>query len=285
MEIFVRTRFKREPEKLPEDKDVVIIRPPAGINLEEIEELASKLRSRNFLPVIEPEDMGLGGIASSRFWPTDHIREVYPWIFRSRPYRPTDCIFKDLEKRGIDLSRVNEHIVDVGILRGGDYVYLEQNKVFTYDKGRVFKGNSSLREEEDKVRKVFKMMEKAGWELIPLDISRGEKDKLDLDFLLSLFLGKDGKTHAIVPEVFFSQIPSEFKTHTIFDEEVYSGACNIADLRRGTVLVVPNENQSPSINRIIKKYVHPSIDIIEAPPNFLERDGGPRCSISSFSIK
>lgn len=287
--------FGPESKNLSSARDVVIIRPPKSVSTEKINDLAKKLEERGFLTVIEPEEPEYleAGIAcgSTRPWPTDFLREIGPWVLRSEPTVPINRILDFVRTSGVNLGKFYGCIIDVPYsFRGGDYVYLEANKVFVYAQNRLFKNGSLGRSDsekinEDRTAKILEMLKSNGWSIYPVDTSLFDMGKPDLDFLLSLFLGGDGKTHAIIPEAFFSQVPSRFKTHIIPDKEVYSGVCNIADLRRGSILVIPHEDQAPSTYGIIKKHVHSSIDVIEAPPNFLERDGGPRCSITSFSIR
>lgn len=106
----------------------------------------------------------------------------------------------------------------------------------------------------------------------------------DLDFQMSIFLGRDGKTHAMAAESFVGQIPSNsFIIHPVPDSEAQKGGCNIADLRGGRILIAPNPVDAPIANGILRTYAEATI--IDAPQNFLDKGGGLRCSISSFSLQ
>lgn len=259
--------------------DVVVIRPPESVSEEELSAFVSQLTSRGLLPLVQPragtrdyDELETG------WYPTDVFREVGPWIF-DNSIDELDDVIDFLRKILPDNQIINieKKIIRVPEVSGGNYVYHNPSKTFVYATNKISPRNISSR------------MKSEGWHLIPVDttdITLNENEhrfEEDLDFLLSSpFLGRDGSLHVISASSFIHKIPSDFIAHEIPDREATLGGCNLADCQNGSLLIAPHPDNTPATFEILQEFA--TVDIMTTPPNFLDGGGGPRCSISSFSL-
>ncbi|MBI4226321.1 hypothetical protein HY612_04375 [Candidatus Roizmanbacteria bacterium] len=288
-------RVTGERKNYPSATDVVVIRPPEAVSESEIQGLASILSQRGFISILLPREES----RYDRWYPTDSFREVGQWLFESGGSELEEILqyARNLLPQS-ELESIRSHSVRVPTeFTGGNYVHFDPSKLFVYAEDQMIGPNPKYsndflkrmrKRDEAEIKQVLGMMKKNGWQLVPVR-TRGFKlpgkttvNDEDLDFLLSLFQGKDNKPHAIVASSFVGRTPRKFSTHQIPDSEALRGGCNIADLRQGKVLVIPNRLDAPTTHRILSQFAHPSINIIETPANFLDGGGGPRCSISAF---
>lgn len=286
----------------PNVTDIAILRPPLKVGEEEMNLLADELLRQNFLPLILPREAIEGDDGEfiedeARFFPTDRFREVGPWIFERSFFRDFHDIFKIARNilPNQDTSQIKERIYTVpGTFCGAQYVYVASKKVFLYSEHAVFPEMHSspvVAEyqfwQRDFVKVMFGMMRYEGWDIQPVNtegmyLGSDSDWEEDLDFLVSLFEGSDGMVHAIAASSFTSRVPDIFEVHEISDSEALRGGCNVADCRNGSVLISPHESDAPTTNEILTKFG--KAKVIMAPENFLDGGGGPRCSISTFSL-
>lgn len=254
--------------------DVVVIRPPENMPIRVVIGLARRLNKVGFLPVLQPSKGESERWDYEKWFPTDYFREIGDYVFtRSAGEYHLNYLINEI---GVQPRR--RLVRDISIA-GGNYLHLDGAKTFIY----TYERDADPTEIDDEVS-VFKDM---GWDLynIPsLDIllKDGPYREYDLDFLMSVFLGKDGRIHAIAAESFRERVPSKFMAHIISDQEALLGGCNIADLRRGQVLVCANVADAPSVYPILKEYARAKV--LQTPRGFLDGGGGPRCSMSSFEV-
>lgn len=254
--------------------DVVVIRPARQVPTEAINHLSKQLTQEGFIPILLPypsqEDEDL------RYFPTDCFREVGNNILSISPVVLEDILEKLKQTRPwLDVDGIARK-VNICMLPGGHYVYLASKGLFIYD-DKFMRGRLAL--PPDGATDKFKVIE--------VNTHHTLLDKLgepqDLDFLLSLFEGKDGRAHALVASSFVPRLPNiDLISHVIPDSEALNGGCNVADLRHGSILISPNRNDAPTTYSVLQQ--HAKAKLIEAPKGFLDDGGGLRCSISSFSI-
>lgn len=283
------TEGPKGKEKASSFSDVAWIRIPSKVPGAELEKMRVRLEENGFSSLwVRPTPPDTYG----RF-PTDVFREVGSSIFVYFLPEFNDFLDK-LEHRKLigesEIQRISKRIVEFPI-KGGEYLHLDPQKILLYSL-RDFQSlkNSVRLERQNILDERISVMRKEGWTVFEVDTKAGLLMKgfysghpHDLDFQMSVFLGRDGKTHALAAESFVEQIPGAFSIHTIPDPEVQRGGCNIADLRGGSILIAPNPVDAPTANGILIEYANASI--INAPQNFLDQGGGPRCSISSFSLQ
>ncbi len=256
--------------------DVVVIRPPESVSEEELSAFVSQLSLRGLLPLVQPRAGTVGYDEGETGWyPTDVIREVGIWIF-DNSIDELDDVMDFLRKILPDdqITNIERKIIRVPEVSGGNYVYHNPSKTFVYATNEI-----SL------PRNISSRMKSERWHLIPVDTSdtslNGYED--DLDFLLSSpFLGRDGHLHVISASSFIHKVPTYFSTHEIPDSEAALGGCNIADCQNGRLLIAPHPDDAPATFEILQEFA--TVDIMTTPRNFLDGGGGPRCSISSFSL-
>lgn len=270
-----------ESKELPSYTDVVIIRTPKALPESELQKLKAQLSGKGFLPILNyPSERDLEE-ADERFFPADAFREVGTRILEQYEF---DGVLSKLQGEVNNQSIENvRNRVEKFDLKGGDYLHLNPLKIFLYASDPYFISRAETAGE------VMLDMEKEGWQVFAVRtgsiVPRGSNINIrheDLDFLQSLFIGKDGKPHTIVAECFADRVLPLFTAHVIPDEEAIRGGCNVADIRNGSILLPVNRVDAPTTNKILQEFA--AAEIIELPPNFLDDGGGPRCSISSFSI-
>lgn len=269
-----------EKEMFASKHDVVVIRQPSQVPEEAMMELVGELANRHFLTVLLPRKEAEGyDIDYTDWYPTDEFRAVGDWIFVSAIFA-WDDLMESLSQRLNDwtLQNLKRRVIKTPYLVGGNYLHHDGGKILIY-----------AEYEAEQVKKLFRMMERKGWGIFPVDtadahLGGSTNQFYDLDFLLSPpFTGRDGFLHAIAAESFLGQIPDlGLQIHPIPDSEAVQGGCNIADLRGGKILVLPHPSNTPTTCNIVQQYA--VADIIVAPPDFLDGGGGPRCSISSFHL-
>lgn len=268
-------------------RDVVVIRPPSHIPKPQLNSFITKISNKGFLPIVLPHRLKSYDPPDDKWFPTDDIREVDSKIFVNggsnfeRAMKPLRLAIGNGKADLIESRVVNFP------LNGGNYLHNERGKIFVYaaDKleGRYIEGSEWYIQIQQELRQRIDELQAKGWRVYPTTIEGRETNALqDLDFLLSIFSGRDGRVHAIAAESFSDRVPEGLEKHVIPDEEAAKGGCNIADLRRGSTLVAQNFADIPLTGAILEEYA--SADIIQTPRGFLEGGGGPRCSISSFSL-
>ena len=256
--------------------DVVVIRPPESVSEEELSAFVSQLSLRGFLPLVQPHAGTVGYDELETGWyPTDRFREVGSWIFDHSIDELDDVIdFLRRILRYDQITSIERKIIRVPEAAGGNYVYHSPFKTFIYAANRIsLPWDISLR------------MGIEGWNLSPVDTSNTSLNgyEEDLDFLLSSpFLGRDGNLHVISASSFIDKVPPLFLYHEIPDSEAALGGCNIADCQNGSLLIAPHPDDAPTTFGILQEFA--AADIMTTPRNFLDGGGGPRCSISSFSL-
>jgi hypothetical protein len=268
-----------ENKEFPSYTDIVVVRTPKAVPDSEIQRLKARFYLKGFLPIFnypDAEDLE----DDEREFPTDSFREVDNRIFEH--YGGLRSVLKNLKGNVDDqaIETLRERAVEFD-LKGGDYLHLNTLKIFLYASDPYYVGKSP------EAGKVMLDLEEKGWQVFAvrtgLIVPKGLRVKHeDLDWLQSLFVGKDGKPHTIVPECFAQRVLPFFTTHIIPDEEAAKGACNVADLRDGDILLPVNKEDAPITNQILQEFA--AAEIIELPPNFVDGGGGPRCSISSFRL-
>ncbi len=260
--------------------DVVVVRPPEPVSEEELSAFVSQLSLRGLLPLVQPRAGTRGYDQDETGWyPTDAFREIGPWIFDNSIDQLDDVM--DFLRRILaddQITNIERKIIRVPEASGGNYVYHNPSKTFVYTVNEIIlPGNISNR------------MRHNGWCLTPVDTTNitlnedGHSIKEDLDFLLSSpFLGSDGRLHVISASSFIHKVPPYFVIHEIPDVEAALGGCNIADCQNGSLLIAPHPDNTPTTFEILQEFA--PVNIMTTPRNFLDGGGGPRCSISSFSL-
>lgn len=299
------------PETLTKEKysDIVIIRPPYGITPAKINELSEKLDEEGFLVVTLPHR----GDDDQRWWPTDRFREIGDIIFENGNENELENTLAFLQATigsSFNPAPIQRRIIKVNSsVVGGFYTYLLSHKIFMYcipdssipirqsDRSKTYRLSMKQKKEEE-IRQNLNLLQDNGWHLyefskekrlLPRSHSGGRFQTIEEDFdgLNSLYLGKDGKPHAIVAKSFTEELQditnNILSIHPIPDEEAGEGhGCNIADLRNGSVLIPPNSQDAPTTFRILTETA--AAQIIEAPQGFFDYVSGPRCNITSLSI-
>lgn len=292
-------RVECSPFEFGSKSDIVFIRRPS---IEQVPEAAyqtfmSRLRDVGFVPVsILPN--AKHEYDDSYIFPTDSYREVGPHVV----YNTTgewDSVTDYLRLNYPSLAnRITVPQLYQTNFTGGDYVYHANQGVFVYADNRVVSYMRFGNQERDATNdpEVF-VNTLATWGIsqiipvntenvrLPVHPGKTYPFEADLDFLLSLYQGKDGQLHAIVAESMLNRLPEKvpFVIHTISDREASYGGCNIADLRGGKVLVLPDPTHTAQTHQIIEDFP-PDVEVIIAPFDYVD-GGGPRCSMSSVSLK
>ncbi len=308
-------RLMVEPGEVRDITDIVVIRQPSRVPIGQFNEFGMKLAGMGFLPVVIPshplpvnDDDG-----NERYFPTDSYREVGDIVFDNslvgdlrkigQVVRANPTLFSRFEDVSV---RVNDVPLE---FRGGDFVTspirVNGSKLMVFSQEKFFPkmkhaGSASLQasfnRRNEGVSKGLSFLTEAGWRVVPVSTRgmslasiwhRRTSVDQDLDFLLSLFAGNDGKVHGICAESMrkrLAVLDDAVMLHTITDKEALQAGCNIADCRGGRVLVHPHRDNCPTTYAILRGNASPEVSLIEAPLNFLDGGGGPRCAISSISI-
>jgi len=266
-------------EQIANATDIILIRPPFRVTDDQIAMLAEQLTALQFEPVILPNFAQAGGevIDTSRFFPTDRVRTIGPWIIHSL-FSNLAYLTDAVPEKYVNPLRQLEVSV---YFRGGDFIYSTQHSVFIYTENHIF---NSYNNQLTLDRKALQLLQSSGWNCVPIQFPD------ELDFTQALFTGKDQKLHTIIAQGFASNlIPKEEQyvqmiVHTIPNSEWRKGGCNIADCRNGSVLILPNHSDAPTTHTIIEEFADPKISILESPPGFYEYTSGPRCAISDIPL-
>jgi hypothetical protein len=276
-----------ETNDLEKFSDLVVIRPPKTVPKNEFDKFVSELVSLNFLPILLPYDES---VDVERFYPTDYFRDMGDKIANSGVgelgllFRFLQPLLDNNQHKNLVQRQVETPIE----ISGGKYLHLNHQKIMAYAADRIF-GNS----EGKYLRRIFRFFEDLkleGWKFLPIDMDgyripgKAYDSPEDLDFTVSMFLGRNGEPEFIVAESFAKQFPDVGVVHLIPDEEALKGGCNIADFRDGTILVYPNEHDTPTTKRILHERAHQDIQLIEGPANFVDGGGGLRCAMTSIRI-
>lgn len=278
-ELISQTPEIQEREKFT---DLVVIRPPKDVPNEQTAELVSNLESKGFMPYVQPRLVNEWEYDFDVKWfPTDAFRDLGGFVLiNNSRMDELDQVFKNLPDLAPDKKlNIESRLVEFP-LAGGNYLHLNDQKVFIYDPHRL-----DYPDNITKIKKELAKMTQDDWKVYEVSTAKiGYFNKFgqDLDFWMSLFVGKDGKAHAIAAERFADRVPKDFMVHTVPEEEGHKGGCNIADLRNGTILVAPNHKDTPTTHQILNEFS--KAKILETPPGFIDGGGGPRCSISAISL-
>lgn len=176
--------------------DVVVIRPSRNNIGQDIASLASELSSEGFLPLILP--FHNANNEAARYFPTDYFREVGSQILCGFPAIVKDILEKVKEGRAdSDINGIANRVQKFEF-PGGQFVHLDSRKIFMYD-------NRLLS------RRLLLPPALNTWETVELDSREAflsiDMEPQDLDFLFSLFEGKDGKVHTLAARAFRSRVP------------------------------------------------------------------------------
>jgi hypothetical protein len=298
-------RLGIEIEDINHFTEVALIRPPFSISEQTMQKVALRLAALQIIPILLPfADDTNPDIGNERIFPSDNIRQVGRFIFERTPGFVTSVLTPLERHMPYEMA---ENIARRTMLEpsfvGRSAVYESRSKLLIYDETEVFKPVDQADNWFNRSIESTKLqLEQAKWKMAPINTHKtalkGSLERTNsLDFLLSLFSGKDGNPHAIVATSFKHLFMNQWKRrypdkpimcHETNDDEALKCGCNIADLKNGTVLLTPPREQTFIVHTILETYAHPHIKILELPIDFIEGGslyGGTRSQISSFSLR
>lgn len=283
----------------PSISTIAVVRPPFDIAHPDMSAFYTRLLNAGILPIASPPTTREDTYEDPRYFPTDQYREVGGRILVVDHLRMDNLLttldaHKDTRPFTFDI-RTRERPAGTSFA-GGKYVYDEHSKILIYD-------NADLRSYNDPVSlkaiavtdDALEHLHEDEWNVIPLDFDDEEltfdERRKDFDFVVSSpFKGKDKNTYMFVAEPLLSRFENDEALRQtgihflpVPVGEMLKGGCNVADLNRSRVLACANRDDAPTVFSQLTELAEARV--IETPKGFLEGGGGPRCSISSISIR
>ncbi len=289
----------RETE-FPQKTDFVVIRHPGRhlVTDQAMHSFAKELSGMNFALLIISPDL-VDDDVEHRFYPTDSFRQIGQHLttFYHEDLPQVKKFLHERYKKIADRLPYDTHPSTT--FRGGDFLYEDTHKTFVYARNHAFSevdSTSHGRWLAGRNQEAEMFLDKLkSWgitKIIPIDVGKTHLPGMhdldfgaDLDFLLSIYTGKDDKLHAIAAESLAIKLPGGLfpNIHIIPDSEASKGGCNLADIGGGRVLVLPDPRATPTTAKIIEDFP-PLAKVVFAPFN-VSGGGGPRCSMSSIPLK
>ncbi|MDD3647875.1 MAG: hypothetical protein PHS44_05260 [Candidatus Dojkabacteria bacterium] len=297
----------REDETYPKPTCIVVIKPPSRSDTAVLDLFAVQLRKLGMWPVIQTE-------GTDTWFPTDEFRTVGDWIFLPEYGHVDLCLMEEVLMHVISAnnSQPNSFLyrlqpgstttrqftimqyqelwpgynVTYFPIAGGHYIYSSKFKLLICGWGL---GNTAKLVAKPKligqVDQALTSLHENGWRIEYADalnssLTPGGRRE-DLDFLMSLYDGRDGEPHVLVAESFERQVPGCIKQaniHVVSTQEAIAGGCNIADVGNGRYLLAPPKGVAPSVFRVLQETA--AAIVIETPIDFHSNGGATRCSIS-----
>ncbi len=278
--------------------DLVVVRRPEGFDDKRLRPLIDQLINIKFLPIIlNPSDRDPAGFPFSeeRFFPTDKFRSVGKFIITNDQERLHEIINSVKDQTNNRKILLKGQILKVGdSFRGGDFLYVPQHGIFMYSIRGILRTRSRPPPSNKEDFQTLGTLKNNGFPNIIDVMQSGQRLRTtdeDLDYFVSLFPGSDNRVHALVAEEFFKEFVEEtqnkapgFVYHRIPSNEVHKSGCNIADLRNGSLYILPSVHDAPRVHESFRANIMRGVQVIEAPQGFHEHHSGLRCAITSVPI-